>query len=168
MQTAVTKLMDLNKLQSRDFVGSRVGEIVEITKDGIALVDYPGNPTGPIAARSVVDAPSKHLKHSQESIPVLLAFENGDPTLPIIVGIIHRTLYPKTLSQEIALPIERPRDAIIDGKKIVFDAKEEIVLRCGKSSVTLKKDGKVVVKGTQIISRASASNKIKGASVRIN
>jgi hypothetical protein len=168
MQTAATKLTDLNELQSHDAIGFRVGQIVRITKEGRAVVDYPDNTAGPVETRSVVDSQSKHHKSSEESIPVLLAFERGDPTLPIIVGIIHDTLYPKFPSQEIALPIQRPRDAILDGKKIVFDAKEEIVLRCGKSSVTLKKDGKVVVKGTQIISRASAINNIKGASVRIN
>ncbi|MCC6418741.1 MAG: hypothetical protein IT429_10940, partial [Gemmataceae bacterium] len=49
-----------------------------------------------------------------------------------------------------------------------FDAKEEIVLRCGKSSITLRKDGKVVVLGAEVVSRASGTNKIKGAAVRIN
>jgi hypothetical protein len=50
----------------------------------------------------------------------------------------------------------------------VFDAKDEIQLRCGKSSVTLRKDGKIEIKGTQIVSRASGVNRIKGASVAIN
>lgn len=88
--------------------------------------------------------------------------------MPIIVGFIHDTLHPKPRSEEVTLSVERPRHAILDGKKIALDAKEEIVLQCGKSSITLKNDGKVVVKGTRIISRASATNKIKGASVRIN
>jgi len=168
MQSSVTKLVDVKRRKSSGVSGLCLGQIVQITDEGRALVDYPGNPAGPVEARSVVDASSMHLTHREESIPVLLGLEKGDPTLPIIIGIIHDTLYPKTPSQEIALPIERPCDAILDGKKIVFDAKEEIILRCGKSSLTLRKDGKVIVKGTQLTSRASATNKIKGASVRIN
>jgi hypothetical protein len=64
--------------------------------------------------------------------------------------------------------LDRPSEAILDGQRIVFDAQNEIVLRCGKSSLTLRKDGKVVVRGTEIVSRASRTNKIKGAAVQIN
>jgi hypothetical protein len=123
---------------------------------------------GPIEARSVIDVPPRSDYHDQRGIPVLLIFEHENPALPIIVGIIHDTLYSPVPTEEGTLTVERPRDAVIDGRKIVFDAKEEIMLRCGRSSVILRKDGKIVVKGTQIVSRASGTQKIKGASVRIN
>ena len=41
-------------------------------------------------------------------------------------------------------------------------------VRCGESSLTMKRDGKIVVKGRTIVSRASRVNKIKGGSVAIN
>ena len=168
MQNFVMELMELNKLGTSKVGGVRVGQIVQIIEDGRVLVDYPGNLMGPVRARSVINAPSKRDTHNEESTPVLLVFENGDPALPIIVGIIRNTLYPPTYSEGVTLSLERPCDVVLDGKKIVFDAKEEIVLRCGKSSVTLRKDGNIVVKGAQIVSRASGAHKIKGASVRIN
>lgn len=168
MQGAVRQLTELTRVQPSEVGGFCVGQIVHITKDGRALVDYAGNQGGPVGARSVIDGASDHDNHSQENIPVLLVFENGDPTLPIIVGIIRETLYQATSLKEAASSVKRQREAILDGRKVSLDAKEEIVLRCGKSSVTLRKDGKIIVKGTQIVSRASGTNKIKGASIRIN
>lgn len=49
-----------------------------------------------------------------------------------------------------------------------FYAKAKIELRCGKSSLTMDREGKVIIKGAQLVSRASGVNKIKGAAVKIN
>jgi len=171
MQGAVTKLFDFNKLEKAESESSCVGQIVQITEQGEALVDYPGNPKGPVKARLVIDALSLPHNPADGSIPVLLFFEKSDPALPIIVGIIRETLYPPPPPrplEEVISPIERPRKVTIDDRKMVLDAKEEIVFRCGKSCVKLRKDGKIIVKGVQIVSRASGTNKIKGASIRIN
>ena len=168
MQSAVTKLIDLNKFRITKSGSFCVGQIVKITEEGQALVNYLGNAIGPVEARSVIDTPSKPDNHGGGDVSVLLVFEDGDITLPIIVGIIHNTLYPLTSSEAVTVPMDGPRDVVLDGRKMVLDAKEEIVLRCGKSSVTLKKDGKIVVKGAQIVSQASGTNKIRGAAVRIN
>jgi hypothetical protein len=50
----------------------------------------------------------------------------------------------------------------------VIEGRDEVVLRCGQGSITLRADGKIVIKGTQLVSRASDTNKIRGASVQIN
>lgn len=170
MESAVIKLSVPNNLRRTEVIGFSVGEIVKITEEGYAVVDYPGNPMGPVEARSVISSSPQQNSEREQLFPVLLAFENGDPVLPVIVGIIRDSLYPPISSHEVTLSIDddKPQDAVVDGRKVVLGAKEEIVLHCGKSSVTLKKDGKIVVKGNQIISRASGTNKIKGAAVRIN
>ena len=49
-----------------------------------------------------------------------------------------------------------------DGKKFTFDAKEQIVLRCGKSSITLTRAGKVLIKGAYLLSRSSGVNRVSG------
>ena len=49
-----------------------------------------------------------------------------------------------------------------------MDAEREIVLRCGDSSITLTRAGKVIIKGKYILNRSSGYNKIKGAAVEIN
>ena len=75
---------------------------------------------------------------------------------------------PVILPEQIVLGKKPIRDITVDGERIVFDAKKEIELRCGKSSLIMKNDGKIVIKGTQLVSRASGVNKIKGAAVKIN
>jgi hypothetical protein len=52
--------------------------------------------------------------------------------------------------------------------QVLLQGQERIELRCGKSSVTMTKEGKIVIKGVEVISRASGVNKVKGAAVRIN
>ena len=168
MQGSFTDLLGLKELVVPEVGNSCVGKIIQITAEGQAVVDYPGNPQGPIMARSVMVTSAKIDNDCYEGNQVLLFFENGNPALPIIVGIVRNTVYSSAPCEEATFSAEKPLDVMLDGKKIVFDAKEEIVLRCGKSSVTLKKDGKIVIKGTQITSRSSGTNKIKGASVSIN
>ena len=62
---------------------------------------------------------------------------------------------------------EGPR-AILDDQEMVLEARESIVLRCGKSSLTLRQDGRVLLRGVHVVSRASGRNKVKGGSVLIN
>jgi len=51
---------------------------------------------------------------------------------------------------------------------LVIEAKRQLDLKCGKSSVVLRRDGKLVVKAVDVVSRAKRNNKIKGGSVQIN
>jgi hypothetical protein len=53
-------------------------------------------------------------------------------------------------------------------ESIVLEAQQEIALRCGQSSLTLRRDGKIVLRGRDVVSRASRRNKIRGGSVDIN
>ena len=143
--------------------GVRVGHIAKVLKDGLPMVDFEGNPRGPLPARSIIRIAPKQL-----GVQILLAFENNDLRNPVIVGILQTQAV-------VAEPNDAPdlnRDPIdeitIDGEKLVLNAKKEIEIRCGKSALIMKADGKVVIKGDQLISRARRVNKIKGAAVKIN
>jgi hypothetical protein len=50
----------------------------------------------------------------------------------------------------------------------VLTGDKEIVLRCGKASITLTRAGKIIIRGAYLLNRSSGVNKIKGASVQIN
>ena len=50
----------------------------------------------------------------------------------------------------------------------MVSARDQLVLRCGKASVTLTRAGKVLIEGTYVLSRSSGVNKIKGGSVQLN
>ena len=55
-----------------------------------------------------------------------------------------------------------------DGERFVVSAKEQIVLRCGKASLTLTRDGKVLIQGAYLSSRSSGVLRLKAGSVQIN
>lgn len=148
--------------------GVRLGSITDVDEDGRILVDYPGSRKGPLVARLTNSANPDALRKSGIGREVLLVFENGDPDLPIIIDMMHLLLDEVSESSSIVVEGEKPEDVLIDGKRIIFDAKEEIVLRCGKASITLTKAGKVLIKGAYLLSRSSGVNKIKGGSIQLN
>jgi Domain of unknown function (DUF6484) len=149
--------------------GVRVGTIVKVEESGQVLVDFPGNPEGPVAARLASAFGVKKLKRAVASgHEVLLAFENNDPGLPIVIDSLCNDANQTTGSEAIALQTEDLDEILVDGKRVTFDAKEEIVLRCGKASITLTRAGKVLIRGAYLLNRSSGVNRIKGASVQIN
>ncbi|MCP4670071.1 MAG: DUF2345 domain-containing protein [Desulfobacula sp.] len=155
--------------------GVRMGQVVDIDENGNILVEYPGNYLGPVPARFTRSADIESLKLAKKnSSKILLAFENNNPRLPVIIDILSSLIDNISDSDNLkkpldfALDVEEPKDVTIDGKRVVFDAKEEIVLKCGKSSITLTKAGKVIIRGAYLLNRSSGVNRIKGGSVQIN
>ena len=51
---------------------------------------------------------------------------------------------------------------------LVLEAKESLTIRVGDGSITLRQDGKVLIKGKDLVSHAQRVNRIKGGSVAIN
>jgi uncharacterized protein DUF6484 len=92
---------------------------------------------------------------------VTLGFEDGDPDRPLITGVIR-------MPEELAKAGAGQVHVAIDGKTLVLTAKDRIELRCGESTVRLTADGKVLVRGVHVVTRASGQNRIKGGSVQIN
>jgi hypothetical protein len=56
----------------------------------------------------------------------------------------------------------------VAGRRLSLEGVDEIVLRCGKASITLRRNGKIIISGTFVESRASGIQRIKGAAVQIN
>jgi hypothetical protein len=133
--------------------------------DGQWLVDYPANPHGPLPARRTVHVDARAFaRAAHEGAEALLLFEDGRPELPIVVGL----LVP---AEPDAAPDPGTRagaEAVADGERLVYTARREIVLRCGKASIQLTSDGAVRIRGTEVLSRASATNRIRGGNVQIN
>jgi hypothetical protein len=165
-----TKISAICSEEQADFSTHRVGEIIAIDEEGCAHVSFPGNHGVPVRARSVVDAPARAGEHPDALVgaPVLLVFESGDPNRPIIVGLLREELRPEPSRPEVSLDLGKNRDVVIDGQRLVFDAKREVLLRCGKSTILLQRDGKVLIRGTHLVSRASGPNRIKGGSISLN
>jgi hypothetical protein len=56
----------------------------------------------------------------------------------------------------------------IDERRVEISAEDEIVLTCGEASLVMRKNGRVVLRGVQIETRAKGLNRIKGGTVAIN
>ena len=139
----------------------RIGILISVNDAGEGYVDFPGNVLGPRKASWAINISlGQAQKHAHDVTPVVLLLEDSEPLRPVIVGVVRDRLP----SEELARPVQVTRE----DQRLVLEAEGELVLRCGNSSVTLRKDGKIVVRGTDVTSRASGTNKIKGASIRLN
>lgn len=149
--------------------GTRIGSITGIDKKGLILIDFPGNTLGHLPARFVESIKQKLLKHGVPiNDKILIIFENDDPGLPIIIDAICDTLDNQAESDAVAFQVQETEDVTIDGQRVTFDAKEQIELRCGKSSIILTRAGKVLIRGAYLLSRSTGANRIKGGSVQLN
>lgn len=137
--------------------GPVVGTLLRVDANGRAWVEFPGS-HGEVLARCAV---AEQAIPSSQDLPgsaVLLVFEAEDRHRPIITGFVRDRLVPETSAAE-----QRIRAA-----KIVLEGEQELVLSCGQGTLTMTADGRIVIKGTRLTSRASESNKVRGAVVLIN
>ncbi len=139
--------------------GVLIGRLATWDDAGNPLVDFPDNPSeGFLPAQTIVS-----LKPTDRGREVALLFINGNHQQPLIIGLLqHPKNQPAPSNPEPAV------SAVVDGERLVFTAKQEIVLQCGEASLTLTKAGKVLIRGTYLLSRSSGVNRIKGGSVQIN
>jgi len=134
--------------------GVVIGVLVGFGAEREALVAFPGNPNpAGIAAKATVSLGADDI-----GCQLALVFENGAADRPLVIGRIVDPQAPRT----------EPPVAEVDGERVVFEAEREIVLRCGKASITLTRAGKILIRGTYVLSRSSGANRIKGGSVQIN
>lgn len=162
-----------------------IGTLVNIDSQGQPLVDYPDNPDNqPLVAISTLV-----ISRQQKGRQVALLFANGNPEKPVIMGLIHNPLnelienfeespqsnkdieiWPQEDTEKINKQTspETELQTTIDGKRIVLEGQEEIVLKCGDACIKLTKDGKITIQGNYILNRSSSKYIIQGVSVKIN
>ena len=144
-----------------------IGRIVGTNEQSDVLVRFEG--CAPRAAKLVAGLNKIDLiKKEYKGREVLLVFEKGNPDYPIITDLMADPL-------EDLLSLELPGDqneslddVLIDGKRITIEAEDEVEIKCGKGSILIQKDGKIIIKGTHFLSRSSGPQRIKGSSVSIN
>lgn len=140
-----------------------IGQLVELAPEGTPLVDFPGNPEeAPLAALSAAAIGPDAV--GQE---VALLFADGDPRRPFVVGLL-REPAPVETEADLAVEPGKALSARVDGEQVLITADKEIVLKCGRASITLTRAGKVLIRGAYLLSRSSGVNRVKGGSVQIN
>jgi hypothetical protein len=145
--------------------GVVIGTLVGLKDSSTPLIDFPSNPVGSqVQARCTVILSAKDVGRH-----VALMFEGGDARKPIVIGLIqHPDENQSDFLRRIDNEPQNPLDVQVDGERLILTAKQEIVLRCGKASITLTRAGKVLIQGEYLLSRSSGVNRIKGGSVQIN
>lgn len=179
-----------NKSSDGGFIALGAGEILlgrleAIDESGNAIVSIPDVPLfQQNVALSTIAILPQHIGRQ-----VALMFTQETNPKPIIIGIIHSPLqqvldtvlantvtmngdevvFPESISADRNLS-NQPLDSSvqIDGKQIILEGQEEIVLRCGEASITLNKNGKISIRGKYLLSRATGVNRILGGSVQVN
>ncbi len=139
--------------------GVVIGALIGLSERGEPLVIFPGNPLPEaVAARTTA-----RLSADDVGREVALMFEDGNPRRPLVIGRIWRP------DDDGAPSAEAGRlEVRVDDERLELTAEREIVLRCGRASITLTRAGKILLRGAYILSRSSGVNKIKGGSIQLN
>lgn len=174
-----------------DTISAQLARIVSLTSDGVPEVQVGG--AGPVvrarwAFRATRERIEAAIADRQQAVVI---FENGDRLKPLVVGFVEALeSNPRDVpdpsrdpsSAEVrALRVEAERrarpdksegmpviEADVDGRRVRVTAQDEIVLQCGSASVTLRRNGRVVIRGTYVETHSEGTNRIKGGQVRIN
>ena len=132
--------------------GVVIGMLLGFQNDA-PLVVFPGNPKDhAVVARSLA-----RLSADDIGAEVALLFEDGARDRPLVIG-------------KIIAPARQRAQAVViqDGEQVKLTARERIELRVGKASIVLEKDGHITIRGSYLVSHASAANRIRGGSVNLN
>jgi len=133
--------------------GAVKGEVVSIRRDGSILVACKEETGGGI--------PCELLRTSQAPLR-LRPGENVLVWLPSVKderGVILGRVGPNA---DPAAPLQEMPE------ELVLEAKQNLTLKVGDGSITLRGDGKILIKGKDLVSHAKRMNRIKGGAVSIN
>jgi len=92
---------------------------------------------------------------------VLAPSEGDDP--PVLVALLRERVSAQARD---AVPGEL--EVRMDGETLVLRAEQEIELRCGKSRLKLRADGRVMLNGAHIVAASTGPHRIKGATIALN
>lgn len=169
---ASVKSLRTKNSEASNIMRTVIGRLESISADGIPMVSIAGAEDDLLTARSAL-ADSDYALLTALPVNVVLLLDSNHAVPPIITGIV-RDCLPTTKTAIAAEKIgavtvlSGERDLQVDGKRVTINAEEEILLQCGKSSILLCRDGKIVIKGANLVSRSTGVNKIKGSSININ
>ncbi|SAL29663.1 hypothetical protein AWB70_01774 [Caballeronia cordobensis] len=126
------------------------------TRDALVMIERNAQPQV-VRARATVDLHAAHIGQT-----VVLAFEAGDITRPIVLGVLRgQSGWPLP-----DMPAQVEVEA--DGERMLVRAREQLVLACGEARIVLHRDGRIDIKGHSIVSEAVAVNRIRGGRISLN
>ena len=159
---------DGNSFTDASSIARRTAIVDDIAPDGSIRVVVAGE-SGPRQALTLLQFKTAHDAATALLGQTVLVLCRSHAA-PIITGkVADNVLAPQVPGEEgVGTLPPGTVDLRADKRRVDIEAADEIRLTCGKSSLTLRRDGVVVVRGVKITSRASQTNRIMGASVGIN
>ena len=125
--------------------------IVAVHDDGTVSVLEPES--GRTLACDVLESPGGLQVALAPGDPVLVWHSGAREDRGVVLGRIGRAT--------------RSADRELEGQ-LVIETPKGLTLRCGKGSISIKADGRILIKGEHIVSHARQLNRIRGAGVAIN
>jgi len=148
--------------------GAQIGRIAIVAVDGAISIELPATQRICVAKLAVAVS-AEDLRHAVETRqPVVVVFENGDEAAPIVVGFIAPPAARDESDDKKTDHAPQVIESTVDGRRTRIVAQDEIVFECGAASITLRRNGRVIIRGTHIESHSDGTNRIKGGQVRIN
>lgn len=172
-----------------DAAPAQLVTITSIAPDGSPLVsvDDDGRVVAArLAVRTTLERMQLAIANRQ---PAVVVFERGDRSRPLILGFLEPLEMKPSSSAGADAPADRVQappagdapesqagepavmpciEADVDGRRVRVTAQDEIVLQCGSASVTLRRNGRVVIRGAYVETHSEGTNRIKGGQVQIN
>ena len=152
---------------SRHLPTSSIAQVVGLDARNRVLVAIPGYSV--VMSARLLKGVSRDELMATNSVgrEVLVVFDGAVTERPVIVGLL------ETEADEAASGIANGdkneiKTAATRPENILIEAQGELMLKCGSGSITLRQDGKIVLRGTHLLSRASGPIRIKGGHVEIN
>ena len=151
--------------------GVATAVVEDITPDGVPMVVLSGDERVRAASSLLQFSSAAAASDALLGRTVVVAVDRT--AAPVILGVVAERLWETPgdgteREAQATLPVADPISIQVDKRRLDLEASDEIRLTCGKSSLVLRRDGTVVVRGVRIVSRASQSNKIRGATVSLN
>ena len=140
-------------------ISLRMGRLSEITESGALVVEMEGDFQEQYVCDWLETNANCGIRLNQGDL-VLVLLQDDLFGKPCVLGRIARYEVPSTPE---AFPPEKSNPEILE-----LRAKQQIVLSCGDSALVLRHDGKVLIRGVDVVSKASRTQRIKGGSVQIN
>ena len=152
-KSTITNFLELAELpihQSENTIiqGVVIGTLAQLDNKGYPYVNFVTDQKfQEIRAKSIISISKEDCNRE-----LVLQFELGNAQKPVIMGFLSKTDQEKKVEFH---------------KQVFIEASEEVVLRCGDASITLR-NNRVIIRGKDIVSRARRANKIRGGSVQLN
>jgi hypothetical protein len=100
---------------------------------------------------------------------VVLMWHSGrDIDRGVVLGRVGASPTPATTSSDLDVREERAGSDTSIQDELVIEANKSLTLRVGAGSITIREDGKILIKGSDLVSHARRTNRIRGGAVSIN